>query len=157
MQFMNQEIRNCCFQLKGCCCCNRSAAYMNLYAGVINIRHITDLLHFSQAACHTKVWLDNLKCILLQKIAETPAGRDTLTGSNRNIQLIVNLLHGLYIDRIGRLFQIIDSKLFQSLAKLYRSSHVGERMQFNDNIQLVTACLTHCLYTLIAHVQNFRR
>ena len=152
MQLMDQEIRDCCFQLKSCCGCDWSAAYMDLYACVINVSHITYLLHFGQTACHTKVWLDNLKCILLQKIAETPAGRDTLTGSNRNIQLIVNLLHGLYIGRIGRLFQIIDSKLFQSLAKLYRSSHVGERMQFNDNIQLVTACLTHCLYTLVSHI-----
>lgn len=116
MQFMNDEVRDNCFQLKCGSRRNRRSAAMSLHTYIISMRHIAYFFTFCYTACVAKVGLNNGNGTVFQERAVAPAAVNTFTRGERNFDLCCNFRKQRRIHWRSRLFIVEAVKFLKSLS-----------------------------------------
>ena len=102
-----------------------AAANVQLNADIVDMGHIADFFDFCNASGVANIGLDYGEAPLFKEGPVAPAGEDTLAAGQRDRSLVCDLPKKPGVQRLRRLFIVIDVVLFQDFCQL--DSRIGVR------------------------------
>ena len=110
---------------------------MSLYADVIGMRHIADLLDLRESSAITEIRLNHLQRPVLEIGNELPTAVDSLASGDRDVHLIRNLLRHVGRRRV-RLLEEHDIVFLQDLRVTDGSWRIHTGMCLRDDIHILS-------------------
>ena len=115
---------------------------------IVGFGHASDQPQLGDAARIVHVRLQDLRCALLQDLAESPLGEDALAGRQRNVRLLRQVRHHVDVQRLHDFFvepRLIRLQRFDQQAS---RSRLDRSVKIDGNVHAVAILVAQCFEVL---------